>query len=129
MVAALLNTPADLDGVNTEDPEAVTAAQAEPVLQTLPTVIERRHTIVNAAGRDSGWTAGVDYTALLRASAPTGELQVPLLATPTTVDLLAPVEFQEEYAEMIRRAGKRSLFRQAIVDRTGHCRLAGFSKK
>lgn len=167
LVAALLHTPTELDGVDTEDPEALAAAQAELVLQTLPTVIERRHTIVNAAGGDSGWTAGVDYTQLLRSSdqrhqvrhmyglagldladdlgtltrnadiapdeeglewmlrtsTPTGELQVPVLATHTLVDLLAPVEYQEEYAETVRRAGEQSLFRQAFVDREGHCRF------
>ncbi|GAA1763899.1 alpha/beta hydrolase [Kocuria aegyptia] len=165
LVAALLHAPTELDGVDAEDPEALAAAQAELVLQTLPTVIERRHTIVTAAGGDSGWTAGVDYTRLLRSSdhrhqvrhmyrlagldlatdlgtlsrgaditpdedglewmlrtsTPTGELQVPVLATHTLVDLLAPVEYQEEYAETVRRAGEQSLFRQAFVDREGHC--------
>ena len=165
LVAALLHTPTELDGVDAEDPEALAAAQAELVLQTLPTVIERRHTIVEAAGGDSGWTAGVDYARLLRSSdqrhqvrhlyrlagldlatdlgtlsrsadiapdedglewmlqtsTPTGELQVPVLATHTLVDLLAPVEYQEEYAETVRRAGEQSLFRQAFVDREGHC--------
>ncbi|MHC6591270.1 alpha/beta hydrolase family protein [Arthrobacter sp. C152] len=165
LVAALLNTPTDLDGVDVDSPEALAAAQAKLVLDTLPTVIERRYTIVNAAGGDSGWTAGVDYAKVLRSSAqrkqveymygvaaldlaadlsalsanadiapspsgldwmlrtstPTGELQVPLLATHTNVDLLAPVEVQEEYAETVRGAGKNPLFRQAFVDRTGHC--------
>ncbi|WP_424347763.1 alpha/beta hydrolase family protein [Kocuria sp. CH-021] len=165
LVAALLHTPTELDGVDTEDPEALAAAQADLVLQTLPTVIERRHTIVEAAGGDSGWTAGVDYARVLRSSdqrhqvrhlyrlagldlaedlgtltrtadiapdedglewmlrtsTPTGELQVPVLATHTLVDLLAPVEYQEEYAETVRRAGEQSLFRQAFVDREGHC--------
>lgn len=165
LVAALLHTPTELDGVDAEDPEALAAAQAELVLQTLPTVIERRHTIVEAAGGDSGWTAGVDYARLLRSSdqrhhvrhmyriagldlaadlgalsrnaditpdedglewmlrtsTPTGELQVPVLATHTLVDLLAPVEYQEEYAETVRRAGEQPLFRQAFVDREGHC--------
>lgn len=165
LVAALLNTPTELEGVDANNPEALAAAQAKLVLETLPTVIERRHTIVNAAGGDSGWTAGVDYAKLLQSSAqlqlvkhmfaeaglsltsdlstltanadiepsaqgyewmlrtstPTGELQVPLLATHTVVDLLAPVEFQEEYAETVRQAGGNSLFRQAFVNRAGHC--------
>lgn len=165
LVAALLNTPTELDDVDVTDLEALAAAQAKLVLDTLPTVIERRHTIVNAAGGDSGWTSGVDYAKLLRSSdqrkqvehmyglsgldlsadlasitanaditpdenglewmlrtsTPTGELQVPLLATHTLVDLLAPVEYQEEYAETVRRAGERSLFRQTFVDREGHC--------
>jgi pimeloyl-ACP methyl ester carboxylesterase len=165
LVAALLNTPTELDGVDVDNPEALATAQAKLVLDTLPTVIERRFTIVNAAGGDSGWTAGVDYSKVLRSSdqrrqvehmygvagldlaadlstltanadiapsgggldwmlrtsTPTGDLQVPLLATHTTVDLLAPVEFQEEYAETVRQAGKNPLFRQAFVSRTGHC--------
>ncbi|WP_461188484.1 alpha/beta hydrolase family protein [Arthrobacter sp. Z4-13] len=165
LVAALLNTPTELDGVDVNNPEALAAAQAKLVLDTLPTVIERRYTIVNAAGGDSGWTAGVDYSKVLRSSdqrqlvehmygvagldlaadlstltanadiAPSenglewmlststsaGGLQVPLLATHTTVDLLAPVEFQEEYAETVRQAGGNALFRQAFVARTGHC--------
>ncbi|GLB67840.1 alpha/beta hydrolase family protein [Arthrobacter mangrovi] len=165
LVAALLNTPTELHGVDVGNPDTLAAAQAQLVLNTLPTVIERRHTIVNAAGGDSGWTAGVDYAKVLRASAqrpqvehmyrlagldlskdlgtltanadiapdeaglawmqrtstPTGELQVPLLATHTLVDLLAPVEYQEEYAETVRRAGENALFRQAFVDREGHC--------
>ena len=165
LVAALLNTPTELDGVDADNPDALAAAQAKLVLDTLPTVIQRRHTIVNAAGGDSGWTAGVDYSRLLQSSAqrqlvehmyatagldlngdlsaltanadiepssqglqwmlrtstPTGELQVPLLATHTTVDLLAPIEYQEEYAETVRQAGKNALFRQAFVSREGHC--------
>lgn len=165
LVAALLNTPTELDGIEAGNSEALAAAQAKLVLDALPIVIERRYTIVKAAGGDSGWTAGVDYAKLLRSSAqrqlvdimygkaglslngdlatltanadivpskqglqwmlrtstPTGELQVPLLATHTTVDLLAPVEFQEEYAETVRQAGKNSLFRQAFVNRGGHC--------
>ncbi|WP_314193256.1 alpha/beta hydrolase [uncultured Arthrobacter sp.] len=165
LVAALLNTPTELDGVDANSPDALAAAQGKLVLDTLPTVIERRHSIVNAAGGDSGWTAGVDYSKLLQSSAqrqlvqhmyakaglnlngdlstltanadiepssqglqwmlrtstPTGDLQVPLLATHTTVDLLAPVEYQEEYAETVRQAGKNALFRQAFVSRAGHC--------
>lgn len=165
LVAALLNTPAKLAGVDSGNPEELAAAQAKLVLDTLPTVIERRFSIVNAAGGDSGWTAGVNYARMLQSSAqrrhvermyaaahldlsadlatltsnagiepsadgldwmlrtssPTGKLQVPLLATHTTVDLLAPVEFQEEYAETVRQAGANSLFRQAFVDHTGHC--------
>jgi hypothetical protein len=128
-------------------------------------VIGRRSDIVNAAGGDSGWTAGVDYQWLLHQSAqqgqvqalyrgaglnlgadlrrltrtadiepdadglrwmsatsvPTGDLQIPVLTTHTLVDLLAPVEYQEEYAETIRQAGRSPLLRQAYVDAVGHC--------
>ncbi|MFI5622439.1 alpha/beta hydrolase family protein [Nocardioides sp. NPDC051685] len=165
LVAALLNTPTELPGVDQSDPEELAAAQAELVRSTLPEVIRRRSAIVNAAGGDSGWTAGVDYQHLLRQSAqqdqvqalyrgaglnlgadlrrltetadiepdpaglswmsrtsvPTGDLQVPVLATHTLVDVLAPVEYQEEYAETIREAGRSSLLRQAYVDAVGHC--------
>jgi hypothetical protein len=55
------------------------------------------------------------------ASAPTGDLQVPVLATHTLVDVLTPVEHQEEYAETIRDAGRSALLRQADVDAVGHC--------
>lgn len=165
LVAALLNTPTELPEVDQSDPEELAAAQAELVRATLPEVIRRRHTIVDAAGGDSGWTAGVDYQRLLRQSAqrgqvqalyrgaglslgadlrrltatadiepdedglrwmsqtsvPTGDLQVPVLTTHTLVDILAPVEYQEEYAETIRGAGRSSLLRQAYVDTVGHC--------
>ena len=168
LVAALLNTPTELDGVDRDDPVAMQEAQARLVLETLPTVISRRSDIVNAAGGDSGWTAGVDYNAMVMASpqaqqvrelyrvagrdlkqdlrtltanadiepseaglkwmldtsVPSGELQVPVLSTHTLVDLLAPVEYQEEYAETIRQAGAGALIRQAYVDRDGHCNFS-----
>ena len=168
LVAALLNTPTELDGVDRNDPLAMQEAQARLVLETLPTVISRRSDIVNAAGGDSGWTAGVDYNAMLMASpqahqvrelyrmagldlkedlgrltanadiepstaglgwmlatsVPTGELQMPVLSTHTLVDLLAPVEYQEEYAETIRQSGAGALIRQAFVDRDGHCNFS-----
>lgn len=165
LVAALLNTPTELPGVDPNAPEDLAAAQAELVRSTLPEVIRRRYAIVNAAGGDSGWTAGVDYRKLVRRSAqrgqvqalyggagldlgadlrrltdtadiepdvdglrwmtrtsvPTGDLQVPMLTTHTLVDVLAPVEFQEEYAETVATAGRSSLLRQAYVDAVGHC--------
>ena len=168
LVAALLNTPTELDGVDKDDPVAMQEAQARLVLDTLPTVISRRSDIVNAAGGDSGWTAGVDYNAMVMASpqaqqvrelyriagldlkqdlrtltanadiepseaglewmldtsVPSGELQVPVLSTHTLVDLLAPVEYQEEYAETVRQAGAGALIRQAYVDRDGHCNFS-----
>jgi hypothetical protein len=165
LVAALLNTPTDLDGVDPDDPVAMQAAQYPLVLATLPEVINRRSDIVVAADGDSGWTAGVDYRRLVlaspqlervralysaagldlgadlrtltgnadirpdvqalrwmnRTSQPTGRLRMPVLATHTLVDILAPVEYQEEYAEMTRQADRERLFRQAFVDRDGHC--------
>lgn len=168
LVAALLNTPTALDGVDQKDPVAMQQAQYQLVLETLPTVISRRSDIVLNAGGDSGWTAGVDYQKLvmvspqasrvrelyrgagldlaadlraltrgadiapdedalawmLQTSVPTGELQVPVLATHTLVDLLAPVEYQEDYAATVRRAGAGSLLRTAFVDRDGHCNFS-----
>ncbi len=165
LVAALLNIPTELDGVDRNDPVAMEQAQFALVKSTLPEVIRRRSDIVNAAGGDSGWTAGVDYARLFKASPqadrvralyrsagldlhadlrtltrnadirpdvqalvwmkrtsqPTGDLQIPVLATHTLVDLLAPVEYQEEYSETVRQAGEARLLRQAFVDRDNHC--------
>ncbi len=165
LIAALLNTPSELDGVDHNDPAAMEAAQFKLVVATLPVVISRRSDIVNAAGGDSGWTEGVNYGRLLdnspqadrvramyraagldlgadlrtltrnadirpdlqglawmeRTSQPTGKLQMPVLTTHTLVDLLAPVEYEEEYAETVRQAGAGSLLRQAFVDRDNHC--------
>ena len=56
-----------------------------------------------------------------RTSQPTGRLRIPVFATHTLVDTLAPVEFQEEYSETVRKAGSAPLLRQAFVDRDGHC--------
>lgn len=168
LAAAYFNTPEWFDG---EAPPARTdhAAQQEAqyrwLLQTIPFVVGSRSSIVDAAGGDSGWNAGVDYAELLRhsaqrhqvedlyreagidlradlgrltagadlapdpealdwmrrTSAPTGELQVPVLTVHTLADILAPVEYTEEYGETVRRAGANPLLRQSYVERTGHC--------
>ncbi|MGX9901981.1 hypothetical protein ACW0JT_23120 [Arthrobacter sp. SA17] len=56
-----------------------------------------------------------------RTSTPHGNLQVPVLTMHTLADILAPVEYMEEYAETVRDAQATSLLRQTYVERTGHC--------
>ncbi len=73
-------------------------------------------------------TAGADIPAdptaiqsLEQTSVPTGHLQVPELDLHTIHDPLVPVEMENQYAAAVRAAGSNSLFRQAFVDRFGHC--------
>ncbi len=73
-------------------------------------------------------TAGADIPAdpaaiasLQQTSVPTGQLQVPELDLHTIHDPLVPVEMENQYAAVVRAAGDNSLFRQAFVDRFGHC--------
>ncbi len=54
-------------------------------------------------------------------SQPEGDLQMPVLSIHTTDDLIVPVEHEEEYADDVASHGNRSLFRQAFVNRPGHC--------
>ncbi|WP_309106132.1 alpha/beta hydrolase [Arthrobacter sp.] len=56
-----------------------------------------------------------------RTSIPQGDLQVPVLTMHTLADILAPVEYMEEYAETVRGAQAGPLLRQTYVERTGHC--------
>lgn len=58
---------------------------------------------------------------LARTSAPTGRITMPELDMHTVADNLAPVEFESEYAGVVRRAGRAGLLRQAYVARPGHC--------
>ncbi|GAA4946822.1 hypothetical protein [Actinoplanes utahensis] len=58
---------------------------------------------------------------LARTSMPTGRLGVPELTIHTTVDQLVPVEQENWYGKLVRRAGSGGLLRQAYVDATGHC--------
>ena len=58
---------------------------------------------------------------LEQTSVPTGHLQVPELDLHTIHDPLVPVEMENQYAAVVRAAGSNSLFRQAFVDRFGHC--------
>ena len=71
-------------------------------------------------------TADVSFNAaavssMLGHSQPDGDLQVPVFSIHTTDDLIVPVEHEEEYADDVRSGGTRALFRQAFVDRSGHC--------
>ncbi|NEK56709.1 alpha/beta hydrolase [Geodermatophilus sabuli] len=58
---------------------------------------------------------------LARSSTVTGELEVPELAIHTVADELVPVEHEDWYAELVRRAGEERQLRQAYVQGTGHC--------
>lgn len=58
---------------------------------------------------------------MLGHSQPSGDLQMPVLSIHTTDDLIVPVEHEEEYADDVLSNGNRGLFRQAFVDRPGHC--------
>ncbi|MGZ4230621.1 MAG: alpha/beta hydrolase [Solirubrobacteraceae bacterium] len=58
---------------------------------------------------------------LQQTSVPTGRLQVPELDLHTISDQLVPVQQENYYARLVRRAGDRSLLRQAFVSRQEHC--------
>lgn len=58
---------------------------------------------------------------MLDHSRPSGDLQMPVFSIHTTDDLIVPVEHEEEYADDVLANGNRKLFRQAFVDRPGHC--------
>jgi pimeloyl-ACP methyl ester carboxylesterase len=72
-----------------------------------------RHAAVRA---DAGAVATLSRTSTL-----TGQLEVPQLALHTRYDQLAPVEFENRYAQQVRAAGDGNLLRQAYVNRRGHC--------
>jgi len=56
-----------------------------------------------------------------RTSTLSGKITVPVLSMHTTDDQLAPVQFQEEYAEDVQQNGRASLLRRVFVDHPGHC--------
>lgn len=64
---------------------------------------------------------GAAVSSMVGHSQPTGDLQMPVLSIHTDYDPLVPAELEEEYADDVLSQGKRSLFRQAFVDRDGHC--------
>jgi hypothetical protein len=73
-------------------------------------------------------TRGANITAdpnairwLNQTSVPTGRLQVPELDMHTISDQLVPVQQVNYYRHTVRRAGARSLLRQAFVQRQLHC--------
>lgn len=83
---------------------------------------------LNLDGDLATLTAGADIPAdptaiasLQQTSVPTGTLQVPELDMHTIHDPLVPVEMENTYASAVRKAGSNSFFRQAFVDRFGHC--------
>jgi pimeloyl-ACP methyl ester carboxylesterase len=61
---------------------------------------------------------------MLGHSQPDGILQMPVLSMHTTYDPLVPAEHEEEYADDVLSQGNRPLFRQAFVDRGGHCNFS-----
>jgi len=63
--------------------------------------------------------AAVD--SMLGHSQPNGDLQMPVFSIHTNYDPLVPAELEEEYADDVLAEGNRRLFRQAFVDRDGHC--------
>jgi pimeloyl-ACP methyl ester carboxylesterase len=72
--------------------------------------------------RSAGVTADpVAVQWMQRTSTLSGKIKMPVLTMHTTNDQLAPVQFQEEYAEDVRQAGRASLLRQVFVDHPGHC--------
>ena len=73
---------------------------------------------------DAGAAIGADPAAIAsleETSVPTGKLAVPQLTLHTTADPLVPVQHENVYADVVRRAAANSLLRQAFVDRWGHC--------
>jgi len=64
-------------------------------------------------------TDAVDW--LTDTSVPTGNLDVPVLNMHGIYDQLNPVEYENQYAGTVRRAGDSALLRQAYVARRGHC--------
>jgi hypothetical protein len=72
-----------------------------------------RHTSVPG---DAGAVA-----ALARTSTVTGHLDVPALNLHTLYDQLAPVEYENRYADQVQHANDQRLLRQAYVNRRGHC--------
>lgn len=73
---------------------------------------------------NAGATVGADPDAIAsleETSVPTGKLEVPQLTLHTTADPLVPVQHENVYGDVVRRAGGNSLLRQAYVERWGHC--------
>ncbi|HUF95972.1 MAG TPA: alpha/beta hydrolase [Acidimicrobiia bacterium] len=64
---------------------------------------------------------GAAVSTMVGHSQPTGVLQMPVFSIHTNYDPLVPAEHEEEYADDVLSQGNGSLFRQAFVDRDGHC--------
>jgi hypothetical protein len=84
---------------------------------------------LNAAPRISADRPAVEY--MRRNVAFSGRLRIPVLTLHTTGDGLVPVPHEQAFGEVVRRAGRQALLRQAYVHGAGHCvftageRLAG----
>ncbi len=61
---------------------------------------------------------------LFRTSVPTGRLEVPELDLHTIGDNLVPVQNENYYARLVRRAGSGPLLRQAYTESFGHCNFS-----
>jgi hypothetical protein len=61
---------------------------------------------------------------LKQTSVPTGHLDVPELDIHTVADQLVPVQQEDFYAGLVRRAGSSDLLRQAYVASVGHCNFS-----
>jgi len=61
-----------------------------------------------------------------------GQISIPVLTLHTTDDPVVPVEDEQAYAAVVRKAGNQSLLRQRFIHRAGHCQftpaemIAGF---
>ncbi len=58
---------------------------------------------------------------LTQTSVPTGRLLTPELDLHTISDQLIPVQQENHYARVVRRAGSKSLLKQAFIERQQHC--------
>ena len=77
---------------------------------------------LQALTSDAAITADRAAVEWMRAtSVPTGSLQVPELDLHTVSDQLIPVQNENAYATLVRTHGAAPLFRQAFVERQGHC--------
>ena len=61
---------------------------------------------------------------LYRTSVPTGRLEVPELDLHTIGDNLVPVQNENYYRQLVDRAGRRDLLRQAYTNSFGHCNFS-----
>jgi hypothetical protein len=80
------------------------------------------HDDLNTLTRDADVRASTRAIRWLQqTSVPTGHLQVPELDLHTISDQLVPVQQENYYHRLVRRAGDKELLRQAFVQRQEHC--------
>lgn len=75
---------------------------------------------VNGAPRIAADKAAVNFYEV-PGRTPSGRIQVPVLRTHTTGDDYVPPAILEGYQNQIRTQGREALYREAVVDRAGHC--------